>query len=143
MFSIEERGWVLEELRRRGWRFILFQDWGVSHACLFNNDVAPSLLLNLPFFHPCRLDAGAAGSSSDMRGLLSFQTFFFSFIPSLFLSATPAFHYIPARSPPEHLHPSIICGSSYLCFDLAPSFQPSSCLSIAFICMESISFGLG
>lgn len=142
MFCIEESRWVLEELCHCGWRFILFQDSGVSHTYLINNDVASSLFLNLPFFHPCRLDAGAAGNSSNMRGLLSFRTFF-SFIPSLFLSAIPAFHYIPALSPPEHLHPSIISGSSYLCFDLAPSFHPSSCLSIAFICVESISFGLG
>lgn len=140
MFSIEESSWVLEELRHCGWRIILFQDSGVSHTYLINNDVASSF--KFASFYPCRRDAGAAGNSSNVHGLLSFQTFF-SFIPSLFLSAIPAFHYIPALSPPEHLHPSIISGSSYLCFDLAPSFHPSSCLSIAFICVESISFGLG
>lgn len=52
MFSIEESSWVLEELRHCGWRFILFQDSGVSHTYLINNDVASSLLLNLPFFIP-------------------------------------------------------------------------------------------
>lgn len=50
MFSIEEGSLVLEDLRHCGWRFILFQDSGVSHTYLINNDVASSLLLNLPFF---------------------------------------------------------------------------------------------